>query len=192
MKNRTLYTVIFFTAVVVLCLLIFGPKNAGFTVVSTIPKAKASGIAPENSVVVKYSLPLDVVVPYESFTIIPRTEGSVAIENNSLIFKPTNKLLGNTKYTINIKTATSASGKTLESFDFTFTTAEQTMTDFEQQLPFIANDYTVEKLSDGSIILIILSSTPEQTTREALSFLKSKGIDTDKVSVQLSAASKNQ
>ena len=190
MRRTTVAGCIFAVILLLLCLYIFRPKTVEFKILGT-SLSSVSKVSTQLPIHITFSLPIDTYTPYKNFTITPRTDGAVSVKDKTITFTPTYQLLGKTNYRITLEGATSQTGKVIETYTTLFTTGDQKTSDFEKHLPYTTAAYSVEKLSDSSLLVVILEPPADKVAAEAIAFLKSKNVDTTKVSIQKALSSQD-
>jgi len=168
-----------------------GQQKAGkLAVISTSPVSKSLNASTKNPININFNKDLLSETPYSQFTINPVADGRVTVNNKAISFVPAGQLRPDTEYTISIFDVQSAAD-VISEYSFNFTTGKQKLSSFEQGLPISTNEYTIDRLSDGTIIVTVTSTPADLNASKALEFLKSNGVDTSKVLVQKAPSSRD-
>lgn len=170
-------------------LALYSSKNRSLGIASVFPLADTLQAPTDKGIVLTFNKSLDSTNPYKEVRITPKTAGSVAVNDKTLTFTPDYQLRPNTKYTI-VVVGAKHEETFFDSRPLSFTTGEQKMTFFEKELPYRSEDYSIDRLSDGSIVVTITSPPADENTKKALELLTSKGVDISKVLVQRAPSSR--
>ena len=191
MKNSVLVRLGIILAILAVCLFVFYPKGSSLSLKKSVPSKGSAKVLPEKPIQLTFSQQLDTYAPYKMFSIAPKTDGTVKVSGATMTFTPAFKLIGNTNYTVTVYGAQSIAGKLAKNVEISFKTVGQNLSDFEKSLPYHTDTYTVDKLEDGSITLTILSAPADKVQVEAIAFLKTKGVDTSKITINKALSSQD-
>ncbi|NDD85247.1 hypothetical protein EBZ38_13370 [bacterium] len=174
----------------ILIFVFFSRKNfSNFTIVNTSPKDKTTNASTTSPIVIMFSKRLYADAPYEQIKITPQLDGKTTVSDNKIIFTPVGQLKAKTTYIVEVVGA-STNNALIESSSFSFTTGSQKISSFELTLPITEDNYTIDRLENGQILVIINGAPAGEVRKNVFDLLRKKGVDTSSVLVQESTSSR--
>jgi len=186
-KNKVLLTAV--GAAVVLVVLVIYSFNSRLRLVSTQPTSGGQAIDAPTSVVFSFNQemgPSSLSGSSDSTSnialITPATAGRIETKSKSIVFTPSQPLLGNQTYTVSLSHVISLSGKSIPSVALSFITKATASTDKEaaliKTLPYQGDGFVIDYITSSQTITISIYNDPATEKRQAAeTYIKSFGLD---------------
>ncbi len=188
-QNRKLFFVIT-TSVILLGLFLVGyfiSRPSGFTVVGSTPEEAGTADAAQR-VVINFNEEL----AQEAISVItePSVGGETVIQGKTLLFQPHVPLNDGQRYTLTLRSVKSASGSTLDEYVLSFVARDNSpMGKLRRTLPYKSTNFTIDYSEYiPGIVVNILGEPIDEQKQQAVDYISSFGVDTDRVPIRFNVA----